>query len=63
MGSAPASGAVFRALAEKPRGPQAVEGSFQCCAQAADLEACSAMPGAGMHFKPSRIFPDHPWLN
>jgi hypothetical protein len=39
LGTAPASGAVFRALAENPSGPKTTEGSCQIRAQATGRES------------------------
>ncbi len=47
-GIAPASGAVFRALAENPVAPKRFERSCQCRAQEAGREARPATPGAGV---------------
>ena len=47
-GTAPAPGAVFRAPAENPSGPETFEGSWPFRAQTADRGARSATPGAGV---------------
>jgi len=58
MGSAPAPGAVFRALAENPDAAKRFKRSWQDCAQAAAREARPATPGAGVLPNPTASFPD-----
>ena len=56
MGSAPAAGAVFRALAENPDAPKRVARSGSLRAPKAGREARPATPGAGVLPKPGKLW-------